>query len=197
MASGRKRNFDFNGALDKATLVFWQKGFAGASMTDLTQNMGINKPSLYSAFGNKEQLFVTATEHYLAKYVSPHIEKLQQQDCSFKQRLLNYLLSVVKMHCDITLPKGCFVSLCAAESASHDMPQSAMNAILNIQVSHQIILTELFNNEKTQGYLDQGFDVEANVNYIMTFIHGSAVLARSGKTLDELTQAVHVAVQVW
>ena len=197
MASGRKRNFDIYAALEQATLVFWQKGFVGASMTDLTLSMGINKPSLYSAFGNKEQLFVTATEHYLAKYATPHIAKLQQQDLSIKQRLLNYLLSVVEMHCDVSLPKGCFVSLCAAESASHDMPQSAMDAILKIQGSHQVLLTEFFNKEKSQGNLDLDFDVEANVNYIMTFIHGLAVLARSGKTLDDLTQAVHVAVKVW
>ncbi|QFU22375.1 TetR/AcrR family transcriptional regulator [Shewanella eurypsychrophilus] len=197
MASGRKRNFDIDGALEKATLVFWQKGFVGASMTDLTESMGINKPSLYSTFGNKEQLFVTATEHYLAKYAAPHVEMLQQQNLSIKQRLLNYLLSVIEMHCDVSLPKGCFVSLCAAESASHDMPQSAMDAILTIQGSHQKLLTDFFKEEKAQGKLEQNFDVEANVNYIMTFIHGLAVLARSGKTLHELTQAVHVAVKVW
>ncbi|BAJ02628.1 TetR/AcrR family transcriptional regulator [Shewanella violacea] len=197
MASGRKRNFDIDFALEKATLVFWQKGFAGTSMTDLTQSMGINKPSLYSAFGNKEQLFVTATEHYLSRYASPHIEKLQDTEFSTKQRLLNYLLSVIEMQCDSSLPRGCFVSLCVAESASHEMPQSAMDAILTIQSSHQAFLTEFFNKEKAQGNLDQSLDVAANVNYIMTFIHGSAVLARSGQTLDELTQAAHIAVQVW
>ena len=59
------------------------------------------------------------------------------------------------------------------------------------------MLTDFFKEEKAQGNLDQSFDVEANVNYILTFIHGSAVLARSGKTLHELTQSVHVAVKVW
>ena len=58
MTSGRKKLFDENTALNAAMDVFWQKGYVGASLADLTQRMGINKPSMYSAFGNKEALFV-------------------------------------------------------------------------------------------------------------------------------------------
>ena len=64
MAAGRPRNFCKNQALDRALEVFWRKGFESASICDLTEAMGINPPSLYAAFGNKEQLFCQALDRY-------------------------------------------------------------------------------------------------------------------------------------
>ena len=61
---GRPRAFDMEKALQKALEVFWRKGYEGASLPDLCEAMGINKPSLYAAFGNKEQLFLKAIELY-------------------------------------------------------------------------------------------------------------------------------------
>src|SRR3954463_161578 len=66
MAMGRPREFDVDKALDLALHVFWRKGYEGASINDLTETMGITKPSLYSAFGNKEELFRKALDRYVA-----------------------------------------------------------------------------------------------------------------------------------
>ncbi len=65
MAMGRPREFDVDKALDLALQVFWRKGYEGASMADLTEAMGITKPSLYAAFGNKEELFRKALDRYV------------------------------------------------------------------------------------------------------------------------------------
>lgn len=65
MAMGRPREFDTETALDLALHVFWRKGYEGASMADLTEAMGITKPSLYAAFGNKEELFRKALDRYV------------------------------------------------------------------------------------------------------------------------------------
>src|SRR5678815_522991 len=64
---GRPRAFDIDQALDQALRVFWEKGYDGASVADLTEAIGINPPSLYAAFGNKEALFKKALDRYEAK----------------------------------------------------------------------------------------------------------------------------------
>src|ERR1700738_1402218 len=61
---GRPRGFDADRALDRALAVFWRNGYEGASLPALTKAMGINRPSLYAAFGNKEALFRKAVERY-------------------------------------------------------------------------------------------------------------------------------------
>jgi AcrR family transcriptional regulator len=81
MPMGRPRAFDIEKALDQALQVFWHKGYEGASLSDLTAAMGINRPSLYAAFGNKEELFRKALERYIegpASYVE-HALQLQDQ----------------------------------------------------------------------------------------------------------------------
>lgn len=65
MAGGRPRAFDADAALDAALDVFWRHGYEGASLVDLTGAMNINKPSMYAAFGNKEDLFAKALGRYL------------------------------------------------------------------------------------------------------------------------------------
>src|ERR1700724_4390739 len=65
MAMGRPREFDPDQVLDRALRVFWRSGYEGASMADLTEAMGITRPSLYAAFGNKEELFRKALDRYV------------------------------------------------------------------------------------------------------------------------------------
>ncbi|MEV4098048.1 TetR/AcrR family transcriptional regulator [Streptosporangium saharense] len=65
MPGGRPRSFDTDAALDRALEVFWRHGYEGTSLTDLTTAMGINRPSLYAAFGNKEELFGKVLARYL------------------------------------------------------------------------------------------------------------------------------------
>jgi len=78
MPKGRPRQFDIDQALDKALLLFWRHGYEGTSLSSLTRAMGINVPSLYAAFGNKESLFKKALQRYLqnpASYLPKALEE--------------------------------------------------------------------------------------------------------------------------
>src|SRR4051795_6273130 len=75
---GRPREFDLEKALDAALRVFWHKGYEGATLPELTRAMGINRPSLYAAFGSKEQLFRKALERYQTGPMSFLGEALRQ-----------------------------------------------------------------------------------------------------------------------
>ncbi|KKF03606.1 TetR/AcrR family transcriptional regulator [Mycolicibacterium obuense] len=81
-AGGRPRTFDEKHALDAAIDVFWRLGYEGASLTELTQAMGINKPSLYAVYGSKEELFVRALERYRQRYHG-HLNQLLAQPTAY------------------------------------------------------------------------------------------------------------------
>ncbi len=116
MSAGRKRTFDKDRALETALKVFWRKGFVGTSVSDLTRSLGINKPSLYAAFGNKEQLFVSALTRYGRHYGLPHASHLlEPADAPLRQRLRAYLLSIARMVTDPDLPGGCLIAISSCD----------------------------------------------------------------------------------
>lgn len=87
---GRPRKFDENIALDGAVRLFMVKGYAAASLDDLSDAMGINRPSMYNAFGNKQAIFMQSVEHYFKKISAPLAQALEQEpqeeafECFFK-----------------------------------------------------------------------------------------------------------------
>ena len=133
MTAGRKREFDEDQALKAAMQLFWEKGYAGTSMADLTTRMGINKPSLYAAFGNKEQLHRRALELYGKRYGGANLAILQDQGLPAGERLEKFLDAVVRMQFDENLPMGCLVTACAGEAAGGTMPEENADEVKGMQ----------------------------------------------------------------
>ncbi|WP_019556468.1 TetR/AcrR family transcriptional regulator [Thiomicrorhabdus arctica] len=180
MSSGRKKSFDEDTALNAAMDVFWQKGYVGASLTDLTKRMGINKPSMYSAFGNKESLFIKATQCYIETKMKPHVELLFEEDVSLKQRLKNHMMSIVTMQCDSEQAQGCYLVLCQSELVSGDIPEQAESILKEADVMPIQLYTELFTSDIESIELGLNKNAQANGLALYTMLKGTASMARSG-----------------
>ena len=194
--AGRKRNFNKDEALDKAMRVFWDNGFTGTSLADLTDALGINKPSLYAAFGNKEQLFQAAMDHYIQHYGSPLLKHLSQpEDLPLLQRLENYLFAMVELNCSEDAPKGCFVVRSCCESGGAGMPDDISSTMQDISYSVEQFLCDVLQSEQQKGQLRTDLDAKEMAAYILSVMYGLSVMARRGKSCDELKAIVRAAIK--
>ena len=115
---GRPRAFDLDEALDKAMKVFWQKGYEGSSLSDLTEAMGINRPSLYAAYGNKEELFRKALDRY-GEGPASYLKKALEEPTA-RQVIEKLLEAGIDLLSDPSTPHGCLVlqsALCCGDGA--------------------------------------------------------------------------------
>lgn len=196
MGGGRQRNFDKQQALEQAMRVFWQKGFVGASLMDLTNSMGINKPSLYAAFGNKEQLFILATQNYLKNYAADHAVYLDQPDTPLATRLKNYLMSAMASQCGKDGPKGCYLSVCVTEAGGEDMPAAAHATIQQVKGLAEQKLTQFFQTAQQNQELSVAHDPGHLAQYFVTWLHGTAAMARADKGLSDLELITDMALGI-
>lgn len=190
MASGRKKSFSEDEALSAAMQVFWKKGYVGASLTDLTKKMGINKPSMYSAFGNKEALFIKATKFYVESKVKKHLERLLEPEASLGERLKNYMMSIISNQCDSDEPKGCYLVLCQSELMGGDIPESAAALLKEMEKVPQQLLTEIFTLDPEAKRLKLDLNASGNALSLYTTLKGTAAMARSGVSLSDLEYVV-------
>ncbi|MCU7931847.1 MAG: TetR/AcrR family transcriptional regulator [Candidatus Thiodiazotropha sp. (ex Codakia rugifera)] len=196
MTAGRKRSFDKQEALEKAMRLFWQSGYSGTSLSDLTTELGINKPSLYAAFGNKEALFKASVEHYMACYGAPHWTKLlEPSDASLEERLKRFLHAIVDLVSDPSLPQGCLVVKSTCESGSQAIPDEITMTLNNIERENKKALVVLFGREKAIGNLPKGSDVNQLATYLLAVLYGIGVLAKNGNAKHSLRAVADVSVQ--
>ncbi|MFS1702381.1 TetR/AcrR family transcriptional regulator [Alteromonas sp. AMM-1] len=190
MTSGRKREFDAEVALEAAMQVFWQKGYAGASLADLIEGMGINKPSMYRAFGNKEALFVQATQRYLETRMQPHLQLLQETQVPLRERIKKHMMSIISMQCNAEHAKGCYLVLCQSEMISGNVPPEAAEILAKADALPKQLYTALFSESPEAVAAGLHSHAEANALALYTLLKGTASMARCGAGIAELEFAV-------
>src|SRR5213083_2561468 len=123
---GRPRAFDPDAALDRAMHVFWAKGYEGASLSDLTSAMDINRPSLYAAFGNKEQLFRKALDRYAKGPAACVHEALDQPTA--RAVVEKMFCAAIDMVTNPQTPAGCFMvqGALACGDAAHSIQEEVI-----------------------------------------------------------------------
>ena len=138
---GRPLSFDRDAALETAMHVFWERGYEAASISDLTSAMGITPPSLYTAFGDKEQLFLEAIERYALGYGSAGARALDEEPTA-RGAIERWLLEAADELTQPCHPKGCMVVMAATNcSAAAERVQDALlqrrtEAIANVRPPH-------------------------------------------------------------
>ena len=169
MNAGRKRSFCKEAALDKAMRVFWENGYAGTSLAHLTEALGINKPSLYAAFGNKEQLFAAAMEHYMEKYAAQNMDRLiNPPEAPLKDRLRAYLAGIIDVICDCDSPKGCMFVKSSCESGSVAIPGEIESSLNDMGLANEKALYTALEAEKQRVQLPEDSSVQDITGYLLS-----------------------------
>jgi AcrR family transcriptional regulator len=190
---GRPREFCVDQALSNALSVFWRKGFEGTSLTDLTDAMGITRPSLYAAFGNKEALFRKALDLYerdKLAYMSAALDAPTARGVA--ERLLRGALDMQTSGSD---PKGCLGVIssvaCGAEA------ESIKAEVVARKVSSDAALLRRMEQAKRDGDLPDHIEPVGLVRYLTAVIQGLCLQAGSGTPIDELRRLVETTLELW
>ena len=190
---GRHKEYDPDQALVAALDVFRRQGFEGTSLTDLTSAMGINRPSLYAEFGNKERLFRKALERYRSE--CPVFGAGVFAETSARGVAERLLYASVDQQTDGSHPPGCLVTsgalLCSDEHVS--VRQALADARENAQAS----LQRRFEMASLEGDLPADADPACLARYLMTVVHGMAVMAASGASRNALRDVAAFAMRAW
>jgi AcrR family transcriptional regulator len=193
MANGRPREFDIEQALDRAMELFWRKGYEGTSLSDLTEALGITRPSLYAAFGNKETLFRTVLKRYDAKVVTYRPKALNAPTAREMAREL--LEGAEKLFGDRTKPPGC-LNVQSALACGEEADPIRRELIAN-RTAGERDLRERLKRAKAEGDLPADSDPATLARYLFAVLYGMAVLAAGGSSRKELLQVAEAALQTW
>ena len=190
---GRPREFCLDEALAAALRVFWSKGYEGASLSDLTEAMGITRPSLYAAFGNKEALFRKALDLYEREKLAFMGEALKAPTSrGVAERLLRGALEMQTSECE---PRGCLRVIssvaCGAEAESIRAEVLARRAS-----SHQALL-DRFQRAKAEGDLPAHVEGEALANYLSALLQGMSIQAGAGASREDLERLIETSLMFW
>jgi len=190
---GRPREFCTDMALASALRVFWSKGYEGASMADLTEAMGITKPSLYAAFGNKEALFHKALDLYEQEKLEYTRVALDQPTArAVAEYYMRGALESQTSNCD---PKGCLGVIhsmaCGAEA------ESIKADVIARRASSQAALVARFERAKEDGDLPAHVDAAGLTSYLYALLQGMAVQAGSGASRGDLERLIDTSLAMW
>lgn len=190
MRTGRPRNFCTETVLDRAMTVFWRKGYEGASLADLTEAMGINPPSLYAAFGNKEGLFRAVLDRYDERRKELMDRVLSAPDPISVARL--FLEGVADFTVDTNgrNPPGCLLVQSGLSCSDQDIP----DVLAEHRAEKERALRERFARDVKEGRLSKKADPATLARYLVTMANGLCVQAAAGATVAELRDVVEVAI---
>jgi AcrR family transcriptional regulator len=193
MPGGRPRAFDTDASLDRALEVFWRQGYEGTTLSDLTEAMGINRPSLYAAFGNKEDLFGKVLDRYLAGPGGFAAEALDLPRARDVVERLVY--GAIDLTAGRDAPRGC---LCVrtVQACGPDC-EPVRQEVISRRTAGEAALRRRLGQAQSAGDLPGDCDPADLARFITTLTDGIAVQAAAGADRDQLRRIAETALRAW
>jgi len=172
----RTREFDEGQVLEAAMQLFWEKGYEATSLSDLTSRMGIQRPSIYSTFGDKRELFEAALRRYTTSRASDIRSRLQKY-ASVKEAFSIFFADIITEEYEEDLSKGCFCINTMVELAPHDEKFEVLTR------EHQMYLAVIFQETIERGIqtgeLDDNTDAKSLAQALIVALIGITVMMKS------------------
>jgi len=191
---GRPLSFDRDAALESAMHVFWEHGYEAASIADLTSAMGITPPSLYTAFGDKEQLFLEAIERYAMGYGSISSRALREEPTA-RAAIERWLTESANEHTEPCHPKGCMVVMSATNCSA--AAERVQNALIKRRAEAIADLGRRIQGAVDSGELPPDTDATDLANFFAAVYQGMSMQAKDGVSRDSLLSTVRTAMRSW
>ena len=187
----RPRSFDPDEALDLARDVFWEKGFQGASLDDVTAATGLAKPSLYAAFGDKNALFLKVLERYHARIIA-NAERIINDGPSAREAIHRWLTGFVPFCSGVKGKRGCLSVNTAADGAV--MQKEIRKRIGDFNRKLEELLRNRLRADRSQ--FSDGFDPDGVAHTIMTIYLGLMVLAKDAPDAARVRATLNQAMRL-
>ncbi|MFF3223341.1 TetR/AcrR family transcriptional regulator [Nocardia suismassiliense] len=191
---GRPRAFDRTEVLRRAMEVFWEHGYEGSSMSDLTSAMGINSPSLYAAFGGKEALFREAVSLY-GQTDGGYTDRALREEPTARAAIDAMLRDNAIAYTVEDKPHGCMVVLAGSTYTTRS------ESIRDFLIEKRRETTEEIRRRMDRGVAEGDLPADTNTaalaHFYATVLYGLSIQARDGASLAELTQSIDVAMAAW
>jgi len=172
---GRPRSFDEAEALEKATQVYWSKGYDGVTIDDLVAGMGVGRPSLYAIFGDKRTLFLRVLKDYAAKQGALFAKALLSPQ-TLRDSLAAFLKNVVETATQRGCPRGCLL-ICVAPLV--DDPE-VRQFLQNVAAGAAALVEGRFRDAITAGEIPSDFPVAVRASQVMDLGRGLTMRAQLG-----------------
>jgi AcrR family transcriptional regulator len=191
--AGRPLGFNRDAALREAMLLFWQHGYEATSVSDLTKAMGITPPSLYTAFGDKKQLFLEAVQLYTSGAVTS--DSIMNEAPTAREAAVGLLQASAVGFTGESTPAGCLLasSAISCSAAAADVQK----ALRDIRIHTENRLQRKIVEDRSMLRLKPKIDAGALAGHIMAVIQGMSTLARDGATREKLLSVASAAMLAW
>jgi AcrR family transcriptional regulator len=187
---GRPRCFNLEEALDRSLLLFWEKGFQNTSLDEIAEVVGVKKPSLYAAFGDKEMLFRKVLQRYSAKLSEP-VQALDRYD-DIREAIDAFIELGMAGGCSRGHPRGCLLASAFADSTL--LPPNLAKEIKALVNQADQAVTRRLKKAVRDGQLPAEFDVKGTARFLMTLMHGIALRLRAGERRSDLRRMKKAAL---